>query len=220
MTPNDQQHPHGERKDGYGDMVENAMEMASNFGDKKEKKNEAHCQTCHIRTQNANKMATTAAVFSVGAFLLSIASVVLPFLRNTDVTFDAAAWAEFLSTLEERAQQDEVPVPEASVPSSVRLPLRPRTVPRSKPSVASSSTAPASAAPATSSAPAPSSTAPASQPAEPPRSSAAPASAAPPADAGTPNGTPSLPADDGTTAPVKPPVLPEGTAPADSGAIS
>lgn len=65
-------------------------------------------------------MATAAAIFSLGALALSIASIALPFLRKTDdVTFDAAAWAEFLSTIEERAEAP-TPVPTTYVPTPAK----------------------------------------------------------------------------------------------------
>ncbi len=100
----------------HDDRISTSLEAAGGVMEMLGKDEPPHC-SCHASEKKSQTMATAAAVFSLGALALSIASIALPFLRKTDdVTFDAAAWAEFLSTIEERVEEP-TPAPTTYVPT-------------------------------------------------------------------------------------------------------
>lgn len=95
--------PNDDPKDAKRDRVSQSLETAQTameaFGGNDEP---VRC-SCHGEEKKSQKLSLLAAVFSFCALALSAVSLALPFLKNADdVTFDAAQWQEFLTTIEAR----------------------------------------------------------------------------------------------------------------------
>ena len=134
--------PHDDR---VSSSLETAGAVAEMFGEDEP----VQC-SCHAAEKKSQNLSLAAAVFSLGALALSIVSIALPFLRKSDdVTFDAAAWAEFLRTIEERVDDDApvAPAPTTYVPRPT--PVRPTpVVTQTTPTPAPVETKPVESAPA------------------------------------------------------------------------
>ena len=101
------------------------LETAQGIAEMFEKDEPVRC-TCHAEEKKSQKLSLLAAVCSFGALAISVTSLALPFLRSADdVTFDAEAWQQFLSTIEERiddARESGTPASSAPAAPSAALP--------------------------------------------------------------------------------------------------
>lgn len=141
---------HPERQE-HGETSSDALETAQNVSDLFEKDEPVRC-SCHGEEKKSQKLSLAAAAFSLGALAISIVSLTLPFLRSADdVTFDAAAWQEFLSTIEERlddagtteTETTPDPTPSAALPT----PAKPKPVAATTPAPTPMETTPVETAP-------------------------------------------------------------------------
>ena len=139
-------HDHGE---AVSNVLEKAQDLAESWKGNTDDK-VVHCPMCY-GAQQSEKYMKAATVFSLGAFVISIVALALPFLRsNTD------HWEQVLTTLQ--TLQESVGAKSSSAP--VVVPIIQKTSSRASQAAAARSSATTTSSAASSEAPASSSSAP------------------------------------------------------------
>jgi hypothetical protein len=143
---------HGhDKNDSLSDAAETAAEFAEKWGEEEESK-VVHCTKCY-QAEKAEKFSKAATIFSLGAFIVSLAALALPFLRSDVISMNRDEWDAFMNVLEtgfEKAEEQAKPQANAATSSVRPITVRPRsssaTVSSAAVIVAVSSAAPAETA--------------------------------------------------------------------------
>ena len=152
------------KESNRGETLSGAWEKGQEFAEKwseRDDKKVIHCSKCQ-GAETTERLSKATLVFSLGAFVLSLAALVLPFFRTADAGFSTEQWDIFLTTL-----QDGIKVSEQVKPTTVVRPAITQPKSSAAPKPASSTASVAASSAEASSAPSADPTAGSTQTAEP-----------------------------------------------------
>lgn len=145
-----QEREEDDRSEAVSEVVEKGQEFLGMLGEEKDDGNVVHCPKCY-RAEQAERYAKAATLFSLGAFVMSVAAVAIPFLWPISSGFSPDQWETFQTMLEDHLSTGSAVSPSSQAaavpPASAKPVVRPASAKTSSKSVAvPSSVAPASSA--------------------------------------------------------------------------